>query len=285
MAIHCTLVGLFAHEHLKIDRSSYLHRILPWESGAPPNFDWAMIFKSNLIRKISDEVTMKLFFLSKKVIIASFILSLSILSSCSSMSSDALKVNNSSDKGTEIIVLIRHGEKPKKGLGQLSVVGLKRSLLLPEFFEKNFGKADFIFAPNPAVKHFENHGDRKWYCYVRPLATIQPTAITLGLPVDTTLGLNDTEQLVNQLLRSKYRNSKIYIAWEHSRIVDIANQLIKKKHATDIIVPEWHSDNYNMVFVFKIEWNKPVGKQLSFKVMSESLNNLAEKKVNPAYLN
>lgn len=228
---------------------------------------------------------MKLVLLSKKTTIVSFVLALFILSSCSSISNNALKVNSSSDKDTEIIVIVRHGEKPKNGLGQLSVVGLKRSLLLPDFFKKNFGRADYIFAPNPAIKHFENHGDKKWYCYVRPLATIEPTAITLGLPVDTTLGLNDSEQLVDELQKSKYHNSTIYIAWEHSRIVDIAEQLVKKMHATDIIVPKWHGDNFNMVFVFRIDWTKPVGKQLSFKVMSENLNNLADKKAAPDYLN
>lgn len=228
---------------------------------------------------------MKLIFLSKKATPVCFILALFILSSCSSISNKALKPNNSSDKNTEIIVIVRHGEKPKKGLGQLSVIGLKRSLLLPYFFEKHFGRADYIFAPNPAVKHFENHGDKKWYCYVRPLATIEPTAIILGLPVDTTLGLNNTEGLVNELLESRYHNSTIYIAWEHSKVVDIANELIRKMHVNGIAVPKWHGDNFNMVFVFRIDWNKLVGKQLSFKVMSENLNSLSDKKVDPAYLN
>lgn len=228
---------------------------------------------------------MKLIILSKKATLITIILVLLILSSCSSTSNSSVKTNNRSDKGIQTIVIIRHAEKPKKGLGQLSIIGLKRSLLLPYFFKGNFNRADYIFAPNPSVKHFENHGDKKWYCYVRPLATIEPTAITLGLPVNTHLGLNDTEQLVNELLESKYHNATIYIAWEHSKIVDIAKELIQKMQATDITVPEWQGDNFNMVFVFKIDWNKPVGKQLSFKVMSEKLNNLAEKRVNPDYLN
>jgi len=40
-----------------------------------------------------------------------------------------------------------------------------------------------------------------------------------------------------------------------------------------------------MVFVFRIDWNEPVGKQLSFEVMSENLNNLADENIEPAYLN
>ncbi len=228
---------------------------------------------------------MKLVLVSKKITIVSFVLVLFLLSSCSSISNDALKIHSNSNKDTQTIVIVRHAEKPKEGLGQLSVIGLKRSLLLPEFFKNNFAKADYIFAPNPAIKHFEYHGDKKWYCYVRPLATIEPTAITLGLPVDTTLGLNDSEQLVDELLASKYHNSTIYIAWEHSKIVDIAEELLKKMHATDVVIPTWNGDNFNMVFVFTIDWTKPVGKQLSFKLISENLNNLANKKVDPDYLN
>ncbi len=228
---------------------------------------------------------MKLILFSKKTTLVSFVFVLLIVSPCSSNSKTILKVTASSHTTTEKIVIVRHAEKPQKGLGQLSVIGLKRSLLLPYFFKKNFGRADYIFAPDPGIKHFEYHGDKRWYCYVRPLATIEPTAITLGLPVDTTLGLNDVDQLVDELLKSKYHNSTIYIAWEHSRIVDIAKELIRKLHATDIIVPKWPGDNFNMVFVFRIDWNKPVSKQLSFKVMSENLNNLADKKADPPYLN
>ena len=227
---------------------------------------------------------MKLIKLVKKATPVSYILAFLILTSCSSISNTIVTTSNTSYKGNEIIVIVRHGEKPKNGLGQLSIIGLKRSLLLPYFFKKYFDGAGYIFAPNPAVKHFENHGDKKWYCYVRPLATIEPTAITLGLPVNTSFGLDDTEQLVNELLEPKYNNSIIYIAWEHSRIVDIAKELLKKMHRADITVPKWHEDNFNMVFVFRIDWSKPVGKQLSFKVMSENLNNLADKTVAPAYI-
>lgn len=228
---------------------------------------------------------MKLISLSTRTVFAGLVFFSFLLSSCASVSSNDLGAMGPADKGTETIVIVRHGEKPKDGLGQLSVVGLKRSLLLPYFFKRNFGRADYIFAPNPAVKHFENHGDKKWYCYVRPLATIEPTAITLGLPVDTTLGLDAVEPLVDKLLEPKYHDSTIYIAWEHSRIEDIADALIKKMHATGVVVPKWHGSDFNMVFVFKIDWDKPVGRQLLFKVMSENLHNLSERKVDPAYLN
>ena len=51
---------------------------------------------------------------------------------------------------TETIVLIRHGEKPVEGLGQLNCQGLNRALALPFVIEKLFGKPDAVFAPDPA---------------------------------------------------------------------------------------------------------------------------------------
>jgi len=49
----------------------------------------------------------------------------------------------------------------------------------------------FIFAPNPAETVGEN------ICYIRPLATIEPTAIVCGLPVNTQFGYRDIQGLHN----------------------------------------------------------------------------------------
>ena len=63
------------------------------------------------------------------------------------------------NRGIETVVLIRHGEKPAKGLGLLTCKGLNRALLLPDFFATNFNRPDHIFAPNPSVRASEIHGD------------------------------------------------------------------------------------------------------------------------------
>ena len=84
-------------------------------------------------------------------------------------------------RSEETIVLIRHGEKPVDGLGQLNCQGLNRSLALPRVLLAKFGKPAFIFAPNP-TRQVNDKG--RPYDYVRPLATIEPTAIQLGLPVN-----------------------------------------------------------------------------------------------------
>jgi hypothetical protein len=80
----------------------------------------------------------------------------------------------------ETIVFIRHGEKPADDKGQLTCQGLNRALALPKVLLGKFGRPDFIFAPLTAPGVFFGHT----YCYLRPLMTIEPTAITAGLPVN-----------------------------------------------------------------------------------------------------
>ena len=53
---------------------------------------------------------------------------------------------------TETIVLVRHGEKPAEGLGQLNCQGLNRALALPFVIERLFGRPDAVFAPDPAQR-------------------------------------------------------------------------------------------------------------------------------------
>ena len=52
----------------------------------------------------------------------------------------------------ETIVMVRHGEKPPGGLGQLTCKGLNRALALPSVLIGRFGKPDYIYAPNPSVQ-------------------------------------------------------------------------------------------------------------------------------------
>ncbi|MFM0140759.1 histidine phosphatase family protein, partial [Caballeronia grimmiae] len=53
---------------------------------------------------------------------------------------------------TQTIVMVRHGEKPDQGLGQLSCQGLNRAMKLPRIIEKKFGRPDAIFASSPSEK-------------------------------------------------------------------------------------------------------------------------------------
>jgi hypothetical protein len=80
---------------------------------------------------------------------------------------------------------MRHGEKPAEGLGQLDCQGLNRALALPHVLKRKFGIPDYIFAPDPRQLVLD-HGNL--YYYIRPLATIEATAIRLGKPVNTRFG-------------------------------------------------------------------------------------------------
>ena len=116
---------------------------------------------------------------------------LGVLCMVSSGCNDSGKQPAASTSSDETIVVLRHGEKPPGGLGQISCMGLNRALALPKVLIGRFGRANAIFAPNPAVQMRENSLSAKMYSYVRPLATIEPTAIELGLPVNTQLGFRD----------------------------------------------------------------------------------------------
>src|ERR1700730_13947715 len=93
----------------------------------------------------------------------------------------------------ETIICLRHGEKPKAGLGQINCRGLNRSLALPKLLIGRYGRPQFIFASNPTQKIDElppwlQKPDDDKYFYLRPLAFIEPTAIQCGLPVNIQFG-------------------------------------------------------------------------------------------------
>jgi hypothetical protein len=154
------------------------------------------------------------------------------------------------DDGVETIVLLRHGEKPEGGLGQLNCQGLNRALALPEVIAKEFGKPDFIFAPDPSDQKKDSG---EFYDYVRPLATIEPTAIKFGLPVDASIGASHTDQLEVALEKRRYHNAVVIVAWEHNDIVTIARDLLSANGGDATRVPEeWPGHDFDSLFVITI---------------------------------
>src|SRR5215469_13737782 len=121
------------------------------------------------------------------------------------------------------IVMIRHGEKPDGGLGQLNCPGLNRALKLPAVLTAKFGKPAAIFAPNPSAQKKDNGTN---YNYIRPLATIEPTAITLGMPVNTRFGWLDIAGLRHAIENKNYTNATVFVAWEHDQLEALAKALL-----------------------------------------------------------
>src|SRR3981081_1885912 len=136
---------------------------------------------------------------------------------------------------TETIVLVRHGEKPALGLGQLNCQGLNRALALPSVLGKQFGKPDLILAPDPAQSK-EDLGHP--YNYVRPLATIEPTAIVFGLPVDASIGVSNIDALRHKLESPEYESALVVVAWEHNDIAKLARLLLADHGGGPASVPD-----------------------------------------------
>ncbi len=173
-----------------------------------------------------------------------------------------------SSSSVQTIAFIRHGEKPEKGLGQLSCQGLNRSLALPPVIAKVLGKPDFIFAPNPSDRKEDDGVD---YDYIRPLATIEPTAISFGLPVDTSIGVSDRKDLNKALNNSKLRNARILVAWEHKKIDNIVSDLLEANNAASTDVPKWKGDDFDSIYVVTITRNGEAAKA-TLEIKHQGLN-------------
>ena len=172
------------------------------------------------------------------------------------------------DPTTQTIVLMRHGEKPAAGLGQLDCQGLNRALALPPVLARRFGRPAAIFAPNPAQR-VEDDGHA--YNYIRPLATIEPTAIALGMPVDTSVGFTDTEGLQRRLGEPHLHNALVFVAWEHVRIVEIARSLMGKHGGAAAAVPGWSESDFDSIYIVTI-LRTAEGVRARFEHAHEGLN-------------
>nr|WP_233158866.1 hypothetical protein [Chromobacterium sp. ASV5] len=150
----------------------------------------------------------------------------------------------------ETLVLLRHGEKPAGGYGQLNCQGLNRALALSAALPKKFGKPDFLFAPLPGLKR-DPAGD---FNYIRPLATIEPTAIALGMPVDTRYAFADIQGLQQELLQARYRDKLIFIAWEHKEAEKLARALMRE-YGDNGEVPKWSGKDFDSLYVIRLDFD------------------------------
>jgi hypothetical protein len=172
----------------------------------------------------------------------------------------------------ETIIFLRHGEKPPQGLGQLTCQGLNRALALPSVLLAKFGRPDYLFAPNPAVKVHD--GTLEGFDYVRPLATIEPTAIQLGLPVNTDFGFLAIGRLEQELSRRRYEGKVIFVAWEHRKLEDMVKQLMKSFGGSLSEVPPWPDNDYDSLYVLHLD-RHATGKVISFTHEHEGLDGLS----------
>jgi len=157
--------------------------------------------------------------------------------------------------GTQTLVFLRHGEKPAAGLGQLNCQGLNRAIDLATLLPEKFGKANYVFAANPTRNVEEGELDNS-YSYIRPLMTISPSAIKLGLPVNINFSANDTDDLAEELLQGKYHNSVIYTAWSHGYLPELINTVAGDATGKKMTITEdWESSDYDSLYVLTLTWH------------------------------
>lgn len=176
------------------------------------------------------------------------------------------------------LVFVRHGERPPGGHGQIMEQGLLRALALPDVLIGKFGKPNYIFAPSPLAKVKELDTGLHYY-YLRPLATIEPTAIRCGLPVNVSIGYTDIGALRRELGKPKYWDSTVFIAWEHLEICKIVRDFLKKYGGNPNEVPTWSNTDYDSIYVLTITRQNGKAASIAFVREHEGLNNLKPSQV------
>lgn len=200
----------------------------------------------------------------RKVAAAMFLL-VAVATGCRSNQPSLTELKGTS---TETIVVMRHGEKPAAGLGQLSCKGLNRALALPELLMSRYGKPDAIYVPNPSDE-VKDRG--ALYSYVRPLATMEPTAVRAGIPVNAQIGYKQIDELQKELTQPAYANARIFVAWEHGYLHEFAAQLLRSYGGDASAVPPWPAADFDSIYVFQLarQDGKP---HLDFRIDHENLD-------------
>ncbi|MFP3567262.1 histidine phosphatase family protein [Paraburkholderia sp. SIMBA_030] len=173
----------------------------------------------------------------------------------------ALPAAHAADGNIETLVFVRHGEKPAQGFGQLNCQGLNRALALPAVIAAKFGKPDAIYAPDPGQQKDDSGHS---YYYVRPLATIEPTAIQFEMPVQMPYGFAQIDQLGATLVNPAHRGKLIVVAWEHKLIVKLLRQMLSAHGGSAADVPNWQSDDFDSIYVVRLAWENGAARA-SFK--------------------
>jgi len=154
---------------------------------------------------------------------------------------------------SKTIVVIRHGEKKaNKSKGGLSCKGLNRGLALPDMLLQRYGNnIKGIFAPEPVYIKDPGDGDNdSWY--LRPIITIDPLAIRMGIAINIHFNMNEN---IDELILSK----KLYeaepgvyiVAWEHKHIPLLVDSIMRL-YKEEIQIPNWNETEFDRLYVIRI---------------------------------
>ena len=146
---------------------------------------------------------------------------------------------------------------------------------------QKYGTPNFIFAPNPAQKIAIN-GVK--FPYIRALVGIEPTAIRVGLPIETKFGYKDIGPLQEELLSPRYSHSLIFVAWEHGQIEKLVRNILEKHGVDSAIVPKWNDDDYESIYVLRVRSGPEKKVVPTFQLDLEGLNGLPKDCAQPKTL-
>ncbi len=128
------------------------------------------------------------------------------------------------------VVLIRHGEKPKKG-DDLSCKGVNRSNQLVPVLHDRFGVPSAIYVPVVGGKGKHS----------RMLQTVTPFASKYHVAINTDFTVNEVKELAKTVRRQK---GTVLIVWEHNGLPDIAHRLGVKGVSLD-----WPDEDYDSMWI------------------------------------
>ena len=126
----------------------------------------------------------------------------------------------------------------------------------------------------------QTSGDTGDFCYVRPLATIEPTAIQCSLPVNTHFGFTDIAGLEQELSKPAYAGATVFVAWEHRYLDDFVKNTVKASGGDSSKVPGWQGNDFDSIFVVRLVHNKR-GTTVTFTHDNEGLDHLSTDCPNP----
>jgi hypothetical protein len=179
---------------------------------------------------------------------------------------------------SKTIVVIRHGEKKEgKSMGGLSCKGLNRGLALPDMLLSRYGNnIKGIFAPEPVYIQEPGDGDNNSW-YLRPIITIDPLAIRMGMAINIHFDMGEsTDQLT--LAKNIYEAEPgVYIiAWEHKHIPQLIDNIMSL-YKENRQVPDWNDTDFERLYVIRIFKNgqitlTPEKEGLSWKLSSTCQN-------------
>lgn len=150
----------------------------------------------------------------------------------------------------QTLVFMRHGEKPKNNSGVLNCKGQNRAFALPKVLAQ-FGEPQALFAAAPKQNQLGNS--------IRSAQTLLPTATVYSMPIHLNYHADEVNNMKNALRRNEYKNSTIFIAWQHENLVKIARAVYKNQGGDPKEIPDWKKDDFDSLYIFKFsDKKKPI---------------------------